>query len=174
MGKAVTEGRSPHRKLLPDTVGSDHQKPTSLRGRANKAKADKRHRCRALYRCRDADLLRDCWHDRNKEAASGVDNVTAEAYAANLQATIEALAQRLKAKRYRATLVRRCDIPQENGKERPRGIPALEDKLVQLACAKLLTAIYAQECLDCSYGYRPGRGALEAVRDLTFALQYGT
>jgi len=174
MGKAVTEVRSPQRKLLPDTVGSDHQQPTSLRGIANKAKADKRHRFRDLYRCLDADLLMDCWHDLNKEAASGVDNVTAEAYAANLQANIEALAQRLKAKRYRAKLVRRCDIPKENGKERPLGIPVLEDKLVQLACAKLLTAIYAQEFLDCRYGYRPGRGALDAVRDLTFDLQYGT
>jgi retron-type reverse transcriptase len=53
-------------------------------------------------------------------------------------------------------------------------MPALEDKLVQWACAKLLTAIYAQDFLDCSYGYRPGRGALEAVRALTFDLQYGT
>jgi RNA-directed DNA polymerase len=53
------------------------------------------------------------------------------------------------------------------------GIPALEAKLVQLACAKLLTAIYEQDFLDCSYGYRPGRGALDAVRDLTFDLQYG-
>ena len=152
MGKAVTEVRSPHRTLLPDTVGSDHQKPTSLRGIANKARADKRPRFRDLYRCLDADLLMDCWHDLNKEAASGVDNVTAEAYAANLQGNIEALAQRLKAKRYRAKLVRRCDMPKENGTERPLGIPALEDKLVQLAWAKLLTAIYEQEFLDCSYG----------------------
>ena len=91
----------------------------------------------------------------------------------NLHANIEALAQRLKTKRYRAKLVRRCDIPKENGKERPLGIPALEDKLVQLACAKLLTAIYEQDFLDCSYGYRPGRGAMDAVRDLTFDLQYG-
>jgi len=53
------------------------------------------------------------------------------------------------------------------------GIPALEDKLVQLACAKLLTAIYEQDFLACSYGYRPGRGAVDAVRDLTFDLQYG-
>ena len=53
------------------------------------------------------------------------------------------------------------------------GIPALEDKLVQLACAKLLTAIYEQEFLSCSYGYRPGRSALDGVRDLTFDLQYG-
>jgi len=121
----------------------------------------------------DANLLRTCWDDLNKAAASGVDHVTAEDYAANLQANIEALAQRLKAQRYRATLVRRCYMPKANGKERPLGIPALEDKLVQLACAKLLTAIYEQDFLDCSYGDRPGRGALDAVRDLTFDLQYG-
>src|SRR5215475_4518574 len=174
MGKDVTEVRSPHRKLLPDTVGPEAQEPTSLRGIANKARADKQHRFRDLYGCLNADLLLDCWDDLNKAAASGVDHVTAEEYAANLQANIEALAQRLKAQRYRAKLVRRCYIPKENGKVRPLGIPALEDKLVQLACAKLLMAIYEQDFLDCSYGYRPGRGALDAVRDLTFDLQYGT
>lgn len=158
---------------MPDTVGSDTHKPTSLRGIANKARVDKHHRFRDLYRCLDAELLLTCWHDLNKDAASGVDKVTAEAYAVNLHANIEALAQRLKAKRYRAKLVRRCYIPKESGAERPLGIPALEDKLVQLACAKLLTAIYEQDFLDCSYGYRPRRGALDAVRDLTFDLQYG-
>src|SRR5205823_10068161 len=121
----------------------------------------------------DVELLLDCWQDLNKAAASGVDHVTAKEYAAHLQANIEALAQRLTTKRYRAKLARRCYIPKANGQERPLGIPALEDKLVQLACAKLLTAIYEQDFLDCSYGYRSGRGALEAVRDLTFDLQYG-
>jgi group II intron reverse transcriptase/maturase len=173
MGKDVTEVRSPQRKRMPDKVGSEPHQPTSLRGIANKARVNKRHRFRDLYRCLDAELLLSCWHDLNKDAASGVDRVTAEVYAENLPANIEALAQRLKAKRYRAKLVRRCYIPKENGKERPLGIPALEDKLVQLACAKLLTAIYEQDFLDCSYGYRPGRGALDAVRDLTFDLQYG-
>ena len=99
--------------------------------------------------------------------------MTADAYAANLQGNIAALVQRLKTKRYRTKLVRRCDIPKANGTERPLGIPALEDKLVQLACAKLLTAIYAQDFLECSDGSRPGRGALDAVRDRTFDLQYG-
>jgi RNA-directed DNA polymerase len=172
-GKAVTEGRSPHRTLLPDTVGSAQQKPTSLQGLANKAQTKKPHRFRDLYRCLNAARLLDCWHDLNKKAARGVDNVTAEAYAVNLHANIEALVQRLKAKRYRANLVRRCYIPKENGTERPLGMPTLEDKLVQLACAKLLTAIYEQDFLECSYGYRPGRGALDAVRDLTFDLQDG-
>jgi RNA-directed DNA polymerase len=158
---------------MPDTVGPDPHEPTYLRGIANKARADKQHRFRDLYRCLDANLLRACWDDLNKAAASGVDHVTAEEYAANLEANIEALAQRLKAQRYRAKLVRRCYIPKANGQERPLGIPALEDTLVQLACAKLLTAIYEQDFLECSYGYRPGRGALDAVRDLTFDLQYG-
>jgi retron-type reverse transcriptase len=158
---------------MPDTVGSDNHQPPSLRGRANKARVDKRHRFRDLYRCLDAELLRTCWHDLNKDAARGGDQVTAEAYAVNLHATIEALAQQRKTQRYRAKLVRRGDLPKENGTERPLGIPALEDKLVPLACAKLFTTIYEQDFLDGSYGYRPGRGALDAVRDLPFALPYG-
>ena len=170
----MTEVRSPHRTLLPDTVGSDHQKPTSLQGLANKAKTDKQHRFRDLYGCLDAELLLDGWRDLNKQAASGVEGLTAQAYETNLQANITALGHRLRTKRYRAKLVRRCSIPKGNGTERPLGLPALADQLVQLACAKLLMAIYEQDCRDGSYGYRPGRGALEAVRDLPFDLQYGT
>jgi RNA-directed DNA polymerase len=174
MGKDLTEVRSLHRKLMPDTVGSEPHEPTSLRAIANKAKADKHHRFRDLYRCLNAELLMHCWGGLNKAAASGVDGVTAAAYAHNLHANIEALAERLKSKRYRAKLVRRHYIPKENGKQRPLGIPALEDKLVQAACARLMTAIYEQDFLDSSYGYRPGRGAGDAVKDLTFDLQYGS
>jgi RNA-directed DNA polymerase len=126
---------------VPDSVGSDKHKSTFLRGIANKAKADKQHRFRDLYRCLNADFLLDCWQELNQDAASGIDGVTAAAYEENLQANIEALAERLKLKRYRAKLVRRTYIPKENGKERPLGIPVLEDKLVQRACAKLLMAI---------------------------------
>jgi RNA-directed DNA polymerase len=93
-GKDVTEVRSPHRPLLPDPVGPEPQKPTSLRGIANKANADKQHRFRDLYRGLDAALFLNCWQALNKEAASGVDHVTADAYAANLQGNLEALAPR--------------------------------------------------------------------------------
>jgi len=158
---------------MPDTVGSEHHKPTSLQGRANKAKADKHHRFRDLYRCLDAERLLACWHDLNKDAASGVDQSTAEGYAVHLHGNIEALAQRLRTKHSRTQLVRRWYIPKANGQERPLGIPALEDKLVQRASAKLFTAIYEQDFLECSYGYRPGRGAWDAVRDLPCDLQYG-
>jgi group II intron reverse transcriptase/maturase len=115
----------------------------------------------------------DCWRQLNRKAASGVDRVTAEAYEQDLEANIQSLAGRLKTKRYRTKLVRRVFIPKENGKERPLGIPTLEDRLVQLACARLLTAIFESDFLDSSYGYRPGRSAKEAVNDLRFNLQFG-
>jgi group II intron reverse transcriptase/maturase len=158
---------------MPDTVGSDNHKPTSLRGIANKAKADKRHRFRDLYRCLNVDLLLDCWSDLNKDAASGVDGVTWRTYGENLHAHVESLVGRLKSKRYRAKLVRRHYIPKENGKERPLGIPVIEDKFLQAAVARIVTALYEPAFLACSYGYRPARGAADAVRDLTFDLQYG-
>ena len=170
----MTEVRSLQRKLVPDNVGSEQHEPTFLRAIANKASTDKRHRFQDLYRCLTVELLMHCWGDLNKKAASGVDGVSAAAYAENLQANVEALVQRLKANCYRAKLVRRQYIPKENGKERPLGIPAIEDKLVQAACAKLLTAIYEQDFVAGSYGYRPGRGAKEAVQELTFDLQYGS
>ena len=167
-GKDLTEVRSPQRKLLPDAVGLEHQEPTSLRGIAKRAQACKDHRFQDLYRLLDAGLLLDSWCDLNKNAASGVDQVTAQAYEQDLIANIQDLAERVKRKRYRAKLVRRCYIPKDNGGERPLGIPALEDKLVQLACAKILNAIYEQDFLPVSYGYRPGRGVKDAVQDLGF------
>ncbi len=154
-------------------AGSEQHEPTSLRAIANRAKESKHHRFRNLYQEVNAELLKHCWQDLNKDAASGVDGLTAETYALNLEENITDLAERVRAKRYRAKLVRRLYIPKENGKERPLGIPALEDKLVQLACAKLLGAIYEEGFLDCSYGYRSGRSAKEAVCELTFELMYG-
>jgi len=158
---------------MPDTEGPDMHEPTSLRGIANRAKACRHHRFQALYRELNVDMLRHCWGLLNKRSASGVDGVTAKAYEQHLEANLEHLVERLKTKRYRTKLIRRCYIPKEDGRERPLGIPALEDKLVQMACAKLLSAIYEQDFLDCSYGYRPGRSARDAIDDLTFNLQFG-
>ena len=173
MGKDLTEVRSPQRKLAPDKVGLEQCEPTSLRGIATKAKARAKHRFQDLYRFLNAQFLMNCWKDLNKSAASGVDKVTAEAYEENLEANIQNLAKRLKDKRYRAKLVRRCYIPKDNGKERPLGIPALKDRLVQLACAKILASIFEADFVDTSYGYRPYRSAREAIEDLQFNLHYG-
>jgi len=115
----VTEGRSPHRQRAPDTVGSEARKPTSLRGIAEKANADKPHRLRDVYGCLNVELLLDGWGDLNKDAASGVDGVTWQAYAEHLQTHVEALVERLQQKRYRAKLSRRHDIPKGNDQERP-------------------------------------------------------
>lgn len=173
MGKDLTEVRSPQRKLVPDKVGLGQYEQTSLRGIAIKAEVWGKHRFRDLYRCLNVPFLMTCWKHLNKNAASGVDKVTAEAYGENLEANIQALVERLRGKRYRAKLVRRCYIPKENGKERPLGIPALEDRLLQLACAKLLASVFESDFVDTSYGYRHNRSAKEAIEDLKFNLQFG-
>ncbi len=172
-GKVLTEVRSLQRKLAPDKVGSDQCKPTSLQAIAMKAKINKQHRFRDLYRCLNVEFIRSCWIFLNKDAASGVDGVTWHVYEENLDANVEALVKRLKSKRYRAKLVRRQYIPKDGGKKRPLGILVIEDKLLQTACARLLSAIYEQDFLEFSYGYRPKRGPGDTVRELTFDLQYG-
>ena len=147
--------------------------PTSLQGIAKKAASQKGYRFRNLYGMLDEDFLTQCWRDIRKDAAAGVDQVSAQAYEQRLDAHIHDLVERLKQKRYRAKLVRRQYIPKGDGTQRPLGIPAVEDKLLPLAVARLLEAIYAQDFLRCSYGYRPQIGALEAVDTLTIKLQFG-
>jgi RNA-directed DNA polymerase len=146
---------------------------TSLLGIAKKARAEKRYRFRNLYRELNEELLRDSWRLLRKDAALGVDRVSAAEYEANLEENIHQLVERLKRKSYRARLVRRHYIPKGDGRMRPLGIPATEDKLLQLAVKRLLEAIYEQDFLTCSYGYRPQVGALEAVDQLTVKLQFG-
>ncbi len=174
MGKDVTEVRSLQRKHTPDDVGLESRVQTSLQGIAKRASACKDHRFQDLYRLLNEELLLDCWGKLNKRAASGVDEVTAQVYEEDLYANIEDLVRRLKSKCYRAKLVRRCYIPKANGDLRALGIPALEDKLVQRACARILTAIYEEDFVDYSYGYRPKRCAQDALEDLGFNLQYGS
>jgi RNA-directed DNA polymerase len=146
---------------------------TSLQRIAKKAQDQPQYRFRNLYGMLNETNLRESWNDIRKDAASGVDEVNAREYEQNLEENIHNLVGRLKGKAYRAKLVRRRYIPKGNGKLRPLGIPATEDKLVQLAAAKLLGAIYEQVFLPCSYGYRPHRSAKEAVVALSDAIQFG-
>ena len=147
--------------------------PTFLRAIAEKAHTDKHHRFGDLYRWLNQDVLRLSFFQLRKDAASGVDGVTYQGYEKNLEANLEDLVGRLRRKAYRARLVRRKYIPKGNGKMRPLGIPALEDKLVQTAVTQILLAIYEMDFLPCSYGYRPGISAHDAIRDLTRELQFG-
>jgi group II intron reverse transcriptase/maturase len=146
---------------------------TSLLGIAKKAKSDRRYRFRNLYRELNEELLLDSWRLLRKDAAYGVDRVSAAEYEANLEENIHQLVERLKRKRYRAKLVRRQYIPKGDGGKRPLGIPATEDKLLQLAVKRLLEAIFEEDFLSCSYGYRPGVGARAAVDQLKRELQFG-
>lgn len=146
---------------------------TSLQGIAQKARTHKKHRFRDLYRMLNEENLHESWKEIRKDAAYGVDHVSAEEYEKELSKNIRELVKRLKEKRYRAQLVRRQYIPKENGKLRPLGIPAVEDKLVQRAVAKILEAIYEQDFLESSYGYRPGRGVHDAVEKLKKEIQFG-
>ena len=147
--------------------------PTSLLAIAKKAQEKKHTRFFNLYRLIDEDFLLDCWRKIRKNAAYGVDGISARQYEENLIDNIRNLVERLKRKNYRARLVRRHWIPKADGKKRPLGIPVVEDKLLQLAVTRILEAIYEQDFLRCSYGYRPKKGALDAVDKLTVKLQFG-
>ena len=146
---------------------------TSLRGIAKKAQEQKKHRFGNLYEMLNEEFLLDSWRYIRKDAAYGVDQVSAEEYEENLEENIRLLVERLKRKSYRAKLVRRQYIPKGKGKFRPLGIPATEDKLLQVAVKRILEAIYEQDFLRCSYGYRPNVSALHAVDKLTVKLQFG-
>ena len=146
---------------------------TSLQAIAKKASEQPEYRFRNLFGMLNEEMLKDSWHFIRKNAASGVDRVSAKDYEQNLEENIHQLVEDLKRKRYRAKLVRRVLIPKENGKSRPLGIPATQDKLLQVAVKRLLEAIYEQDFSRSSFGYRPNLGALDAVDELTIKLQFG-
>ena len=100
--------------------------------------------------------------DENK--ASGVDKVTKQTYGINLEKNIDKLLERMKKFSYKPQPVRRVEIPKSNGKMRPLGIPAYEDRLVQGAMADVMNEIYENIFLDCSYGFRNGRNCHDVVK----------
>jgi group II intron reverse transcriptase/maturase len=130
------------------------------------ARKDPGLRLRSLAHVLDEHLLTRSFHQLRQGAAVGVDEVTTEAYEQNLQANIRAVHARMKAGRYRHQPIRRVHIPKAKGKLRPVGISCTEDKVVQGALTTLLTAIYEPVFMDCSYGFRPGRSAHDAIKAL--------
>jgi len=115
----------------------------------------------------DEDFLKEAFRRTRKNGATGVDGETAAEYEGDLQARLASLADRLKSGTYRAPPIRRVFIPKGDGtKQRPIGIPTFEDKVLQRAVTMVLEAIYEQDFLDCSYGFRPGRSAHDALKAL--------
>jgi group II intron reverse transcriptase/maturase len=109
------------------------------------------------------DGLKECFYQLKKGRAAGVDDVTFEEYEQHLDANLADLLARMKRFSYRPQAVRRVYIPKANGKLRPLGIPAIEDKIVQMGIARILTAIYEADFLDFSYGFRPKRSCHDAL-----------
>jgi len=112
----------------------------------------------------DIAWLQEAYRRTRKDGATGVDRQTAQEYAANLGKNLGSLLDRAKSGAYRAPPVRRVHIPKGSGREtRPIGIPTFEDKVLQRAVAMALEPVYEQDFLDCSYGFRPGRSAHQAL-----------
>jgi RNA-directed DNA polymerase len=111
----------------------------------------------------DEEWLQEAYRRTRKDGAKGIDGVSGQEYAAGLKQRLESLLERAKTGRYRAPPVRRAYIPKGNGETRPLGIPTFEDKVLQRAVVMVLEAIYEQDFLDCSYGFRPGRSAHQAL-----------
>ena len=156
-----------------DVQGQKADVKTSLQAIALKAEMQPGYRFQNLFGMLNEEMLKDSWQYIRKDAAFGIDRVSADEYEQNLDENIHQLVEDLKQKRYRAKLVLRRYIPKGDGKYRPLGIPATQDKLLQLAVKRILQAIYEQDFLDCSYGFRPNVGALDAVDDLDMKLQFG-
>jgi RNA-directed DNA polymerase len=124
----------------------------------------------------DIDWLKEAYRRTRKDGAVGVDGVTAEQYEQELEGNLQSLLDRAKSGTYKAPPVRRVHIPKggSSTETRPLGIPTLEDKVLQRAVVMLLESIYEQDFLDCSYGFRPGRSAhdaLKSFRDQTMNCQ---
>ena len=132
---------------------------------AHRAKADPACRFGALAHHLTEDFLRDTWQRLNRKGAPGVDHATAEEYAANLDGNLKRLVEGMKRRYYRAPHVRRVFIPKAGNpsKLRPLGVPTVEDRLLQSAVSRILSAVYEADFLDCSYGFRPGRTAHQAL-----------
>jgi RNA-directed DNA polymerase len=141
--------------------------PMSLSTKLNRisetAKQQKSYVFRTLAHLINTELLAESFQQLRKDAAAGVDDLTAREYQKDLQINLADLHRRLREGRYQAQALRRVYIDKEDGKKRPLSIPALEDKVVQKATSLLLERIYEQDFLPCSYGYRPRRNAHDAV-----------
>jgi RNA-directed DNA polymerase len=114
----------------------------------------------------DIEFLREAYRRTRKDGATGIDGQTAVEYAERLEENLRSLLDRFKSGTYHAPPVRRVHIPKADGKTRPIGIPTFEDKILQRAVTMVLDAVYEQDFLDCSYGFRPGRSAHDALQAL--------
>jgi group II intron reverse transcriptase/maturase len=143
------------------------QLETKLAMIAKVAKEKPKEKFTSLIHLINVEMLMECHHELSNRKAYGIDGVTKDDYEENLIENINKLQESLKNMTYKPKPVKRVYIPKPgSNKKRPLGISSYEDKIIQLAVSKILTPIYEQDFLDCSYGFRPNRCCHDALRDL--------
>jgi RNA-directed DNA polymerase len=161
------EGRQPAKENTGQATAPRTQSRISelsdLLGVRKAARKDKRTRFTALLHHVTVDLLRDSYYALKREAAPGVDGVSWKEYETGLGEKLADLHSRIHRGTYRAQPSKRAYIPKADGRQRPLGIAALEDKIVQQAVVRVLSQIYEEDFLGFSYGFRPGRSQHDAL-----------
>jgi len=143
---------------------------TKLSSITKRAERSPQEQFTSLAHLLNEEFLKGCFRELKRDKASGIDGVGVEEYEANLEANLKGLVTRMKSWQYRPLPVRRVYIPKANGAVRPLGIPAVEDKTVQLGIKKILEAVYEVDFSDVSYGFRPKRGCHQAIDVLDKAI----
>ncbi|MEW6746663.1 MAG: group II intron reverse transcriptase/maturase [Planctomycetota bacterium] len=169
-GRWPANGNSHER---PSHRAQDRERLQQALGRIRQvAQRDKDMRFTTLWHhVYDRERLREAFLSLKRTAAPGVDGETWAAYAENLEANLEDLSSRLQRGAYRAKPARRVYLPKPDGRQRPIGIPVLEDKIVQRATVEVLNAVYETDFLKYSYGFRPGRRPHDALDALAVGIQ---
>jgi len=130
---------------------------------SERARKDPKFQFTSLAHLLNEGFLEECYYDLGRDRACGIDGVSWKEYGEKLDENISNLVSRLKSKRYRPLPAKRIYVPKNEHEDRPLGLPALEDKIVQKGIARILEAIYEQDFLDCSYGYRSNRSCHQAL-----------
>jgi group II intron reverse transcriptase/maturase len=168
-GRGLAEGNSHERNAL--RTQSREGAPRALERVRQAAKSDKKQWFTALlHHVYSVDRLEKAYRAVKREAAPGIDGETWQHYGEDLERNLQDLSARLKRGAYRAKPVRRTYIPKADGRQRPLGVPALEDKIVQRAVVEVLNAIYEVDFLGFSYGFRPGRSPHHALDALSVGI----
>jgi RNA-directed DNA polymerase len=166
--RAGTEGNTGHPRT-PRTQSRASVSPGLDRIR-HAARQRKKETFTALLHHVTVDLLRESFQALERQAAPGMDGLTWQDYEANLEANLQDLHHRVHRGSYRAKPVRRRFIPKPDGRQRPLGVTALEDKILQRAVVRVLNAIYEEDFLGFSYGFRPGRSQHHALDALSVGI----
>src|SRR3989449_1053534 len=168
-GSGLAKGNSGERNAL--RTQSRGGASSALERVRQVAQQDRKQRFTALlHHVYDVGRLRTAYLALKRDAAAGVDGETWRHYGEALEANLQDLSGRLKRGAYRAQPVRRAYIPKTDGRQRPRGVPTLEDKIVQRAVVEVLSAIYETDFLGFSYGFRRGRSQHQALDALTVGI----